>query len=65
MLSSLACSDVLRRHFNLFGTVVDAQVIRDHASNKSRGFGYVTFQDEETVDIVVDMSHRIGDKDVR
>ncbi len=43
---------------------MDAQVIRDHVSNKSRGFGYVTFQDEETVDILVDMTHRIGDKDV-
>jgi RNA recognition motif-containing protein len=43
---------------------VDAQIIRDHISNKSRGFGYVTFHDENTVDHVVEIPHRICDKDV-
>lgn len=56
--------DILRRYFTQFGVVVDAQVIRDHVSSKSRGFGYVTFQDEDTVDDVVEMPHKILDKDV-
>jgi len=56
--------EILRHHFSQFGTVVDAQIIRDHISNKSRGFGYVTFHDENTVDNVVEIPHRICDKDV-
>ena len=39
--------DELRRHFEQFGTVVDARVIRDRTTGRSRGFGFVTFKSED------------------
>ena len=41
-------------YFARFGAVADAQVMYDHHTGNSRGFGFVTFVDEATVDRVVD-----------
>jgi len=37
-------SDQLREFFNQFGTVVDAIVMIDPVQHRSRGFGFVTFE---------------------
>ncbi len=34
----------LRRHFEQYGTVLEARVIRDRESGRSRGFGFVTYE---------------------
>jgi len=39
--------DTLREYFSEFGTVSDAQIMYDYTSGKSRGFGFVTFDDED------------------
>lgn len=42
-----ATDDVgLRAAFEKFGTVTEAKVISDRETGRSRGFGFVTFQDE-------------------
>jgi RNA recognition motif-containing protein len=40
-------SDDLRNHFAQAGSVVDAVVITDKMSGRSRGFGFVEFASEE------------------
>lgn len=40
-------------YFQSFGEVVEAQVMIDHNTGNSRGFGFVTFLSEETVEQVV------------
>ena len=40
-------SDVLREHFSQCGHVADAKVIVDRETGRSKGFGFVTFADEE------------------
>lgn len=40
-------SDDLRDAFSKFGTVVDAVVITDRETKRSRGFGFVEFSSEE------------------
>ncbi|KAM4055867.1 RNA recognition motif domain-containing protein [Hirsutella rhossiliensis] len=40
-------SDALRQEFQKFGNVTDAVVILDRETRRSRGFGFVTFEDEE------------------
>lgn len=41
-------------YFRKFGPISDAQVMYDHHTGNSRGFGFVTFQSQATVDLVVD-----------
>lgn len=43
---------LLRQYFEQFGTVEDAVVMYDHDNKRPRGFGFVTFAAEESVDKV-------------
>ncbi|KAG6501612.1 hypothetical protein ZIOFF_041495 [Zingiber officinale] len=45
--------DELKEHFSTYGEVVDHQIMFDHATGRSRGFGFVTFKDEESVDVII------------
>ena len=38
--------DMLRHHFEQYGDVTDAKVIHDRDTGRSRGFGFVTYQEE-------------------
>ncbi len=40
----------LREAFEAFGEVEDAVVVTDRDSGRSRGFGFVTFADDEAAD---------------
>ena len=39
-------SDGMRKAFEQFGEVTDSKVIVDRDTNRSRGFGFVTFADD-------------------
>lgn len=39
-------------YFSQYGTVIEAQIMVDHTSGRSRGFGFVTFEEESSVDSV-------------
>lgn len=45
--------DEFRSYFSKYGEVADAQVMIDHNTGNSRGFGFVTFASEATVTEVV------------
>ncbi|MCB9743808.1 MAG: RNA-binding protein [Alphaproteobacteria bacterium] len=48
--------DKLREAFEAYGTVTDAKVITDRETGRSRGFGFVTFEtDESAADAVAQM----------
>ncbi|KIY99006.1 putative RNA-binding protein [Monoraphidium neglectum] len=36
-------------YFERYGKVVEAQIMVDHTSNRSRGFGFITFEEEASV----------------
>ncbi|KAL7642160.1 UNVERIFIED_CONTAM: hypothetical protein RMT77_006720 [Armadillidium vulgare] len=42
--------ETLKSHFSKYGEVVDAVVMKDPATNRSRGFGFVTFVSPDHVD---------------
>jgi hypothetical protein len=44
-LSPDSDAEKLRQHFGRFGTVCDASVIKDPTTKRSRGFGFVEFED--------------------
>ncbi|KAF2292268.1 hypothetical protein GH714_018326 [Hevea brasiliensis] len=42
--------DEFKEFFMQYGEVIEHQIMRDHSTNRSRGFGFITFDSEETVD---------------
>ncbi len=40
--------DTLRTAFSKFGEITDAKVVSDRDTGRSRGFGFVTFESEES-----------------
>jgi len=53
-----------RKFFETFGTVAEAQVMTERESGRSRGFGFVTFHDDESVEKVLAKTHSIQGKPV-
>ncbi|ATZ53459.1 Bchrp1 [Botrytis cinerea B05.10] len=55
----------LKDYFSQFGEVLECTVMRDGASGRSRGFGFLTFKDARTVNIVMVKEHYLDGKIVR
>ncbi|CAO3639457.1 unnamed protein product [Mucor hiemalis] len=53
-LSWNTTDDSLREAFSQYGEVVDAIVIKDRETGRSRGFGFVTFSSPEEANAAVD-----------
>ncbi|KAI9704594.1 MAG: hypothetical protein M1820_005507 [Bogoriella megaspora] len=52
----------LKDYFSQFGEVVECTVMRDGATGRSRGFGFLTFKDPKTVNIVMVKEHTLDGK---
>ncbi|KAI9683662.1 MAG: hypothetical protein M1829_004967 [Trizodia sp. TS-e1964] len=52
----------LKKYFSQFGEVLECTVMRDGASGRSRGFGFLTFKDAKTVNIVMVKEHYLDGK---
>lgn len=53
-LSWSTTADDLRQLFSQFGTIIDAVVIIDRQTNRSKGFGFVEFEDGQAADTAVE-----------
>jgi RNA recognition motif-containing protein len=55
-----------RDYFSQWGQITDAIIMEDSATGKSRGFGFVTYQEEKMVDaLTVENFHELNGKKVR
>ncbi|OJJ30717.1 hypothetical protein ASPWEDRAFT_121495 [Aspergillus wentii DTO 134E9] len=52
----------LRDYFSQFGEVQECTVMRDSATGRSRGFGFLTFRDPKTVNTVMVKEHYLDGK---
>lgn len=52
-LSWQTSSEKLREYFGMFGAVTDVLIMKDPITQRSRGFGFITFADPETVEKVL------------
>lgn len=55
-------SDSMKAFFTAYGKVVDATVMVDRESGRSKGFGFVTFEDAQDTDQLVGRSDLILDE---
>lgn len=56
----------MREFFGAYGKVVDATVMVDRESGRSKGFGFVTFEDASNLDqLVGKIGLTLDDKQVR
>jgi RNA-binding protein Musashi len=58
-------TESLKDYFSQFGEVLECTVMRDGATGRSRGFGFLTFKDPKTVNIVMVKEHHLDGKIVR
>ena len=54
--------DSLKNYFSTFGEVQECTVMRDGASGRSRGFGFLTFKDPKVVNVVMVKEHFLDGK---
>ncbi|KAK4087068.1 hypothetical protein Purlil1_8587 [Purpureocillium lilacinum] len=60
--ASFIKDESLRDYFSQFGEVVECTVMRDSSTGRSRGFGFLTFKDAKTVNIVMVKEHFLDGK---
>lgn len=54
----------LKEHFSDYGEVLDAVIMRDKATGRPRGFGFVVFSDPSILDRVLQDKHVIDGRTV-
>ncbi|CCE66289.1 hypothetical protein TPHA_0P01310 [Tetrapisispora phaffii CBS 4417] len=54
--------DTLRDYFNKYGSVVELKIMKDNNTGRSRGFGFLTFENASSVDEVVKTQHILDGK---
>lgn len=55
-------ADELKEYFLAYGSIVEHQIMLDHKTGRSRGFGFVTFDSEDSVEKVFSVGkiHELG-----
>lgn len=46
-------TDEFKNFFSKYGKVVEHEIIRDHVTKRSRGFGFIVFDNDQVVDTVL------------
>jgi len=54
----------LNKHFSKYGHVIDAAIVTEKGTEKSRGFGYVTMRDSDSRDPLLNDTHLLGGKEI-
>lgn len=59
-------ADEFKEYFSFYGSVAEYQIMLDHTTGRSRGFGFVTFAEEEAVERIISEGkvHELGGKQV-
>lgn len=60
--TNLCALESLKDYFSQFGEVSECTVMRDSATGRSRGFGFLTFRDPKCVNTVMVKEHYLDGK---
>nr|CAN67089.1 hypothetical protein VITISV_033546 [Vitis vinifera] len=63
-IPSSLTEDELKDYFSSYGAIVENQIMLDHVTGRSRGFGFVTFVSEDAVERLFSegKTHELGGK---
>ena len=57
--------NLLREYFSNYGEVLQVTVMREKATGRPRGFGFVSFSDPAVIDRLLQSKHHIDNRDVQ
>lgn len=63
-LAPESTQESLEQHFSKYGDVEDVVIMMEKATNRSRGFGFVTFKSPSSVAAAVGASHNVDGRDI-
>ncbi|KAH8742147.1 ribonucleoprotein [Cryptosporidium ryanae] len=63
-LCDITTNASLRAHFSPYGEIVDSVVLTEKSTGRSRGFGFITFASEESVDAVLSSPQIVDGKEI-
>eukprot|EP00252_Welwitschia_mirabilis_P024338 TRINITY_DN7182_c0_g1_i1.p1 TRINITY_DN7182_c0_g1~~TRINITY_DN7182_c0_g1_i1.p1 ORF type:complete len:394 (+),score=83.67 TRINITY_DN7182_c0_g1_i1:404-1585(+) len=64
-LAPTVTEDDFRKYFEQFGNITDVVVMYDHTTQRHRGFGFITYDSEDSVDKVLQQTfHELKEKTV-
>lgn len=63
-LPSQVTEKILYDHFSQYGNLVECRLVLDKNTLKSRGFGFVSFQNNQALRVVTQMTHKLCGKEV-
>ncbi|KAL6493161.1 hypothetical protein OROGR_032920 [Orobanche gracilis] len=58
-ISWVTTDDILKEHFDKYGTVLSSVIVKDRISGQPRGFAFVTFSESSSVELALQESHQI------
>ncbi|KAL5997405.1 hypothetical protein ACLOJK_008335 [Asimina triloba] len=58
-IPTTVAEDEFKNFFSKFGEVKEHQIMRDHSTSRSRGFGFITFDTEKAVDDLLAKGNKI------
>ncbi|GMG98744.1 hypothetical protein Nepgr_000584 [Nepenthes gracilis] len=62
-LASTVTENDFKKYFEQFGTITDVVVMYDHSTQRPRGFGFITYDSEESVDrVLIKTFHELNGK---
>lgn len=62
-LASTVTENDFKKYFGQFGTITDVVVMYDHGTQRPRGFGFITYESEESVERVLQKTfHELNEK---
>lgn len=59
-------AEEFKDYFSSFGRILEHQIMIDYKTKRSRGFGFITFENEDSVENIFagDKKHELGGKQV-
>ncbi|XP_022103678.1 heterogeneous nuclear ribonucleoprotein D-like [Acanthaster planci] len=56
-IANFISEEILNAYFSAFGSIIDIKILVNHVTQKRRGFAFIQFEDESTVDTIAEVKY--------